>query len=178
MPDRWKVLVISDTHNRTDRAEKVITELQDHIDAVYFLGDYLEDGERLARKYPRLAFLCVAGNCDFTSRNPSFEVNVAGHKLFLCHGHRYGVKDGYDSIRSVGIAGGYDVVLFGHTHIPFAQDEEELLLLNPGSIGMPFAIYGSDYAVLNLVAGQKPSYRLGDSGKSTDDIIAFLEENE
>ena len=177
MVDQWKVLVISDSHGWTERAERVIRELERSIDAVYFLGDYLKDGEALSRKFPRLAFLSVAGNCDFTNKNQFFSVNVAGHKLYLCHGHKYGVKDSYDSIRSFGLAGGYDVVLFGHTHRPYVDDTEDILLLNPGSIGMPIALYGADYVVLKLKEGCHPQYHFGDSSKSVAEIIQFLQKN-
>ncbi len=175
MPDQWKILVISDTHNRLQRAERVIRELESKIDAVYFLGDYLADGEVLRRQFPRLAFLCVAGNCDFTNKHLYHEVQILGHKLYLCHGHRHSVKEGYESIRNFGRVHGYDVILFGHTHEPYAEDAGDLLLLNPGSIGMPYPVYGADYCVLKIVKDRHPAYMFGSSEETTAKVAKFLE---
>ena len=72
----WKVLVISDTHGRITRAAMLIKALAAAIDAVYFLGDHIEDGEELSRMFPRLAFLSVAGNCDYGRKELSREVFV------------------------------------------------------------------------------------------------------
>lgn len=170
MPDSWKVLVISDTHDQLNRAAQVIEGLEPYIDAVYFLGDYLRNGEQLSRRFPRLAFLSVAGNCDYTDRNLFQEVAVLGHRLYLCHGHRHGVKQGYDTIRNFGRVGGYDAVLFGHTHEPYAEEADGLLLLNPGSIG-----FGTDYAVLKLKKDERPQYLFGSTKAPLEPIINFLQ---
>ena len=173
----WKVLVISDTHGRITRAEQLIRSLSGAIDAVYFLGDHITDGEELARKFPKLAFLSVAGSCDFGRKELFREVEVLGHRLYLCHGHRFGVKEGYEGLAAYARKRGCDVVLCGHTHRPYVDEQEGLLILNPGSISMPVAVYGADYAVLKLEEGKKPAYRFGDASASVQNILIFLNEN-
>ena len=57
-----------------------------------------------------------------------------GKKIFMCHGHRYGVKYGYNSIFYRGKEVGADIVLFGHSHLPIIDEHDGLILMNPGSI--------------------------------------------
>ncbi len=172
----WKVLVISDTHGRITRAAMLIRALAGAIDAVYFLGDHIEDGEELSRMFPRLAFLSVAGNCDYGRKELSREVFVLGHRMYLCHGHRYGVKEGYEGLEAFARRHKYDIVLCGHTHKPYVDAQEDLLILNPGSISMPVAVYGADYAVLKLEEGKRPEYRFGDASEPVQNILHFLYE--
>ena len=32
---------------------------------------------------------------------------------------------------------GADILIFGHTHIPYLEKEEDVILLNPGSLALP-----------------------------------------
>ena len=175
MLDQWKILVISDTHGRTQRIEQVIQELKGFLDAVYFLGDCLPDGRRLQKKFPELAYLDVPGNCDFTNEGLSKTVELLGHRLFLCHGHRYSVKEDYDTLRRFALANHYDIALFGHTHMPYADDDERLLLLNPGSAGELYPLYGANYAVLCIEKDRRPEYRFGNVYESSGPILKFLQ---
>ena len=40
-------------------------------------------------------------------------------------------------IKQEGIARGYDIVMFGHTHRPVIQIDDDIILINPGSISYP-----------------------------------------
>ena len=55
----------------------------------------------------------------------------------ITHGHMYGVSMGYQRIREEGIERGVDAVMFGHTHRPMLEEDEDLILLNPGSLSYP-----------------------------------------
>ena len=173
MPDRWKVLVISDTHRELQTAESVIRTFEHHIDAVYFLGDYYEDGMELSRRFPVMAFRSIPGNCDFGMRAVPVEISVADHHLLLCHGHQYAVKEGLEHLYTVCRSGGYDVCLFGHTHRAHIEEKDGILLVNPGSIG-PTPRSEENYAVLKLVKGQKAEAMLGSSQKSCEKLLKFL----
>ena len=52
----------------------------------------------------------------------------------MCHGHKYGVKYGYNSIYYRGKEVRADIVLFGHSHLPIIEEYDGLTLMNPGSI--------------------------------------------
>ena len=64
-------------------------------------------------------------------------VELCGIQFFICHGHKYGVKGGYGTITGAAKKYGADIVLFGHTHVPYEHYENGLYLLNPGSCGSP-----------------------------------------
>ena len=178
MLDQWKILVISDTHGRTSRIRKVTEELRADLNAIYFLGDMLVDGKELASCFPELAFLGVCGNCDSVAGEPSLTVELLGHRIYLCHGHRFHVKEGYESLRNFALVNHYDVALCGHTHIPYVDQTEELLLLNPGSVGEYYPLYDADYAVIRLKQGEAPAYMFGNVFESSDPVREFLQKSQ
>ena len=149
MGDRMKVIVFSDTHGMTAYMEQAMQKEQP--DYILHLGDYVRDAEWLERKYSWMPLLYVKGNCDIGSDAPEFFVlTLLGHKIFLCHGHRYGVK--YDLLRMCCTAQeqGAEICLFGHTHEAHRSVEREVLMVNPGpcsDCGLP------SYAILTLEKG-------------------------
>ena len=42
-----------------------------------------------------------------------------------------------DYLRQIAVENHYDIVMFGHTHVPFIQIENDLTILNPGSLSYP-----------------------------------------
>ena len=52
--------------------------------------------------------------------------------------HRYLSYGGApDALRYFGLQNHADVVMFGHTHVPYLEKTDDLILLNPGSISKP-----------------------------------------
>ena len=134
-----RFLVLSDTHGDRTRMTRALDYLEAlKPDALLHLGDCTRDGEFLAREM-RLPLHAVCGNCDaFSSLYPSEEVlEVEGARLFLTHGHRYGVKEDLLRLTYAAKERGCGAALFGHTHVPLLKREEGLLLLNPGSLCRP-----------------------------------------
>ncbi len=129
-----KALVFSDSHGHTSSMCAAIE--RETPDIVFHLGDGWQDIMTVMCGYPELPLYQVTGNCDWGQRGPDqLELNWAGLKLFLCHGHRYGVKTGLDVLTAYGVSREADVVLFGHTHQPLAQQRSGIWIFNPGSIG-------------------------------------------
>ena len=82
--------------------------------------------------------IMVPGNNDFFSPLPrEREIELAGKKVLLTHGHYYYVSLDLQTLREECIARGIDIVMFGHTHRPLIQIEDELTFINPGSISYP-----------------------------------------
>lgn len=105
-------------------------------DRIFHLGDGWRDAQALHARFPDIPLDQVAGNCDLRPVGPIEKViDVAGKRLLLCHGHTYGVKrtllNGLYAAREQGA----DLFLFGHTHRPFCETRQGVILLNPGSIG-------------------------------------------
>lgn len=144
-----KLLVLSDSHGTMqymcDAVEK------EHPDYVIHLGDHDRDAEELMRYYPSLPVSYVRGNCDFRSDKPETRlVTYGGKRFFLCHGHTYGVKSGLLRAVYAAKAAGADFLLFGHTHLPFHDVADGLILLNPGACGTQNPFGKPSYGVIEL----------------------------
>ena len=145
-----ELLVLSDSHGRRDRIEESVSLQIKKPDAVIFLGDGLKD--IVSADIGDIPTYCVCGNCDtlnfFLDCNAPTEQNlILGEKrIFFTHGHKYGVKSALSPLICEGVARGADIILFGHTHIPFEKTllqenehgintDKEIHVFNPGSIG-------------------------------------------
>lgn len=149
-----KILIISDTHGETSGAERLI--IKERPDHVIHLGDLFRDAEEIANRFPTLPICKVPGNNDWFTEEPKEKViGLGGVKIFLCHGHTTGVKNGLDIQTAKAMRQNCTVSLFGHTHSPFLEEREGVLLLNPGSV-----TYGGTYALLTLLPGQDPEGEL------------------
>lgn len=124
-----KIIVVSDSHGNKKGIEKIFQTLQ--FDYFLFLGDGLKDlGDYI---YLDNVF-AVAGNCDYFSSEPIERVfNANGVLIFYTHGHKYSVKSSLWQIKQQGRLEHADIVLFGHTHIPFIEKIDDMILANPGT---------------------------------------------
>jgi putative phosphoesterase len=128
--------VVSDTH-RMLKYVNLAKEITKNADILIHLGDNIEDVEVLERGFNGKVY-AVAGNCDYSSKYPKEGViEVYGKKIFFTHGDLYGVKRTINNIYYKGKELGADIVLFGHTHEQMIEKDEELILMNPGSISLP-----------------------------------------
>ena len=72
----------------------------------------------------------------FIDDNPNIK-NVGDYKVLVTHGHGYYVNSGVDYLREHALEYGYDVVMYGHTHVPYIEIGDDVTILNPGSISYP-----------------------------------------
>ena len=153
-----KALCFSDSHGTSAYMRKAL-ELHPDVEVVFFLGDGLTDVEELIYNKSR-AWFFVKGNCDFVAEvGGAFAkkldtITLLGKRIVFTHGDLYGVKYGIDGIVSLAREHDADIVLFGHTHIPYEKyisDENGrgLYLFNPGSIGVPYRAETS-YGVIDI----------------------------
>ena len=146
-----KILVFSDSHRSLSGMYAAI-DLH-RPEQVIHLGDMMADAEEVAKHYPTTPFCLVPGNCDgwVVTVPVKKQITLGGKSILLSHGHRWGVKSGYERAIDDARAVGADVLLFGHTHRPLVDMRGKTLFLNPGSIGdyaHPF------YGVLTLSGGR------------------------
>ena len=81
------------------------------------------------------------------------------------------MNSGWDDPREYGEMHDVDVVMYGHTHVPFIEIGDDMTILNPGSISYP------------RQAGRKPTFLLMDDSMIWErlimpmDIIKNISEN-
>ena len=131
-----KILIVSDTHGRHSAFDKALKEAG-KIDALVHLGD-TEDGEDYIEAVCGCPAYVLAGNNDFFSDNlREMEVVFGTKKAFMTHGHYYYVSLGPERIIEEGKMRNADIVMFGHTHKPFLEMIDGMIVLNPGSLSYP-----------------------------------------
>lgn len=142
-----KILVFSDSHRFLSGMYAAL-ELHQPQQVIH-LGDMMDDAEQVAEHYSKLPFCMVPGNCDgWTISAPvKKQISLAGKSILLSHGHRWGVKSGYDAAIADARAVNADILLFGHTHIPLCRQlEDGLWMMNPGPAR-------SSYGLIEIEAG-------------------------
>ena len=144
-----KILVFSDTHGFSDHCCPII-ESHGKVDAIIHAGDIVRDEDFLKEKYPDIPIYAVCGNNDFYSDYPyDIKVTLGGKKIFITHGHRYSVRLGSYVLQDLITKDGYDLVVYGHTHIPDHEYYRSSQLLNPGSL-----LYTKTYGIVEINNGE------------------------
>ena len=129
-------MIVRDTHGRHNGLDRALQEAGD-IDMLIHLGD-VEGGEEYIDTVVDCEKHIVRGNNDFFSDLPREEEFYIGkYKIFITHGHSYYVSLDPEYIREEGKARKADIVMFGHTHRPFFEEMDEIIVLNPGSLSFP-----------------------------------------
>lgn len=133
-----KVLIVSDTHGN-DRNFYEVLKRVGKIDFLIHAGDTSGSEEEIAASVD-CGCKIVLGNNDFTRRlNYEEEFDLEGHHILLTHGHRESVYYGTDRLLYKAAERGAEVVIYGHTHVPNVEYDEDLGIwaVNPGSLTYP-----------------------------------------
>lgn len=131
-----RILVMSDSHGRWRNIEGVLRQVGE-IDMLIHCGD-VENDEEYVREMAGCPVHLVAGNCDYGSDLPLVDIfMVEDYKVMICHGHTFYVHGTTMYLKEYARENGIDVVMFGHTHRPYIEIEEDVTVLNPGSIAYP-----------------------------------------
>lgn len=135
-----RVLVMSDTHGNSENVKNAIAKAREEFGDFQYLIHLGDVGD--AREVESLSgALCyiVRGNTDYDSHLKDVNVITIGdHRLFLTHGHRYGVHGSLLALRNAALENDCDIAMYGHTHVPFLdEDPFDVTILNPGSLSLP-----------------------------------------
>ena len=158
-----KILILSDLHRNLTALAGVLMRRRNLDDLIIFLGDGCADFEDMTSDIlcPKLI---VSGNGEtyfggLSRWEDEAVVNLDGFRIMAMHGHRYGVKEGLDAAIKHASVSGADILLYGHTHIPYEEHIPEkngvkaLHIFNPGSIGAPVEGYPS-FGTLEIKNGE------------------------
>ena len=129
--------IMSDSHGDLAAVRRA-AEAVGAVDLWLHAGDYCADAAFLA-ECTGVRTVGVAGNCDgLAARFPKEEyLDLEGVRVFLTHGHAFGVKGGTDGLLDWARQMDALVAVYGHTHIPEARQSGALWVVNPGSVARP-----------------------------------------
>ena len=159
-----KIFFMSDIHGSAFYTAKALEKFREEkADYIVILGDELYHGARnpLPLHYnPKEVIellngyadkiLAIRGNCD--SEVDEMVLNFPmmatysimlynNRRIFLTHGHVYNEE------KLPKLSAG-DIFVYGHTHIPKAEKQGDIYILNPGSITLPKENNPNSYGVL------------------------------
>lgn len=128
-----RILVLADSHGNCSDLGKII-QTEFPLDYLIFCGDGLRDMEKVSIP-THTRIVSVSGNMDsgggLRENKIAFEY-ISDKKIMITHGDMFQVQLSLDLLRSIGQKESADIVLFGHTHNPFLE-EERPALFNPGA---------------------------------------------
>jgi hypothetical protein len=157
-----KYLVVSDIHGSNYYAKK-LEEIykKENPDKIILLGDLYYHGPRnglteeynpsevanLLNKYKDI-IICTRGNCDAEvdemisefKFEDHVELTINGVDFFFSHGHKYNM----DNIPPFG-----KVVVYGHFHTGFIEEQYGVIFVNPGSISLPKNNTAHSYLIID-----------------------------
>ncbi len=181
-----KYIIANDIHGSHYYANIIVEAFHQHeADKLLLLGDLLYHGPRndLPRDYnPKLVIpllnslkhkiIAVRGNCDSEVDQMVLEFPCLadytilmdeGRQIFLTHGHIYHPNN-------MPLLNKNDIFMYGHIHIPISNKENDIHILNAGSISIPKENSAHSYAVL-----ENNTYTLYDENHQT--IYVYLIKN-
>ncbi|NIR45244.1 MAG: metallophosphoesterase family protein [Gemmatimonadetes bacterium] len=159
MTDRLRIGLISDTHGLLRNEVYAAFEGVDEVLHAGDVGDpaILDELEVIA------PVRAVYGNVDgFDVREVTperLELERAGHRIAVVHGHQWGsprVSDLAEAFHD------FAVVVYGHTHEPLIEGTDGPLIVNPGSAGHRRFGKPVTVATLKLARNRRPAARLVD----------------
>ena len=156
-----KIGIVSDSHGDTQIFEDMLA-VPGAAEAEMWLhaGDFAPDADVLAVMTDRRV-VRVLGNCDFLVDGVYEEttVEIAGHRIFLTHGHCFNVRFDTAMLRAAAREAGADIAVYGHTHVAI-EEQGDVTVLNPGSIARPRDAQRGSFMLVELAAGERPSVNI------------------
>ena len=131
-----RIGLFSDSHG-DHQALAQLLENMGYIDAACFMGDVARDAEflrlALAAMPNHPQFFAVRGNNDYITTLPDdLLIELGGKRIWMEHGHRISsiMALAYRAMEHQA-----EIALFGHTHVPYCEYVNGVLVINPGSAG-------------------------------------------
>ncbi len=131
-----RYLIISDTHNNTYYLNRVLNKVG-NLDGLFHLGDFCGHESDIQAMVECDTYMIGGNNDFFCDLERELLVEIGSYRIFMAHGHRYGVGYGQERILEAGKDLAANIVMFGHTHKPLIMQKEGIYLINPGSISQP-----------------------------------------
>ena len=156
-----KIGVVSDSHGVLSVFEDMLAVPGTEDVALWLhAGDFAVDAKVLAERTGKKVS-CVLGNCDsyVDSIYDETTIDVAGHRIFLTHGHLFHVRFGTERLAMAAREAGADIAVFGHTHIAY-EEHGDVIILNPGSIARPRDAQHGSFMLIEVAEKEPPQVNL------------------
>ncbi len=135
------IVCTSDVHRRLELLEKVRKE--------HPLADlYLDAGDSESYEFELEPFLSVKGNCDYKIKNKHRIIKLSEHSIFIFHGDGFYLSA--ESLAFLAKKHSCNIIIHGHTHIPYTTIYDGVYILNPGSLSSPRSTSGRTYALIKI----------------------------
>ena len=145
--------VMSDSHYDLNAVDDAVCAAGD-VDCWFHAGDSIDDAGYL-EKLSDVKDYKVPGNVDwFSDAPPDLLAEVAGLRIFMTHGHRYGVKFSLDKLKMAAKAVNADIVIYGHSHVGAQEYADGRLFINPGSVSEPRDGLSSSFMKIIIINGK------------------------
>lgn len=142
-----KILIVSDSHGLTEELLEIKARYAHEVQMMIHCGD----SELQADEEALENFHVVQGNCDFIGTFPEDLIKeLGGLRVFVTHGHRYGVKSTLLNLSLRAQEAAANIVCFGHSHFLGAEMIEGIMFINPGSIRLPRGRAEKTFVILEL----------------------------
>ena len=153
-------VLVSDSHGRFGRLQEII-EREAPFDMLLHAGD-IQGGIGNLEDWSGCPVYAVKGNCDWYGDFPGERIVPFGKdRIFLTHGHRYGVKLGRQELAAAADRAGANIAVYGHTHVPLVEERYGVIVLCPGSVSEPRQENRrATYAVLERTAEKGLSWEI------------------
>jgi len=129
-----RYLVVSDSHGNREILESIANQWESEVTAMFHCGDSeLQTSDEIWNHY-----FVVGGNMDFDPGFPNtFVQRFEDDKIFMTHGHLFGINFNFDRLDTAAKAEKANIVLFGHLHRVSCELIDDMIFINPGSISQP-----------------------------------------
>lgn len=158
-----RFLIFSDNHGINIYLKEVLDQIGTDFDGVVQLGDCQNaETEQEIRNIFTCPVYMVRGNCDGMSKLPAAAlITLGGHKVFITHGHIYGARPSVPLMTDIAKENGADIVMYGHTHVPYLKKVFGVTVLNPGSISLPRQEDGKkSYAIMTVADDESVDFEI------------------
>ena len=187
-----RIGVMSDTHGGLTCWQEITEGIFSDVDLIIHAGDIFYHGIRnpmpegyntaaLAEAIngTKIPLLMCRGNCDsdvdqlvvdLPIQSPYLLCQFEGLKLFVHHGHLFSDEE------VLRLTSRWDVSLCisGHTHIPFLEQKQSTIFLNPGSPGLPKEGNPPSVAIIDLKGSPSRPANISIYDYQSDNIIKTL----
>lgn len=158
-----KIGIVSDSHGSTRAIDRMLSHpAAEGVTLWLHAGDITPDAEYLAMVTEGKAKVrYVAGNSDWPEPGARYDdvVEAAGHRIFLTHGHMYGVRFTTKMLCDAAGESGCDIAVYGHTHVAEISTGH-ITVLNPGSVARPRDAMQGSFLVMELEQGKASACHL------------------